>query len=144
MNKPVLQIVRGIPGSGKSSWTRDHFPGLILENDQFHCHSCIYEYDESKRGESIALIAEMAELALSHGMDVCIANTFTRRKYIDFYRNMAERYGANFRVMRMKHEFGSVHKVPEAVVDNMRSTFEDYPGEEMYDALNDVYYPAET
>lgn len=140
MKRPVLQIVRGVPGTGKSTWARDHFPGLILENDYFHCHSCSYEYNLDKMKEAMNFVRETAERALSLGMDVCIANTFTRKKYVDFYKGMAEKYNANFRVVRMMHEFGNVHNVPGFVLENMKTHFEDYPGELHYNAKTDEYF----
>ena len=68
--------------------------------------------------------------ALRLGMDVCVVNTFVKKKYIDTYRQMAEELGATFEVIRMTSSYDNVHNVPENVLDNMSKSFEDWPNEQ--------------
>ena len=72
---------------------------------------------------------EMCDTALRNGMDVVVSNTFTKKKFVDAYRRLAEKYGAVFEVYRMTGNYGNRHSVPENVLKSMAAGFEDWPGE---------------
>lgn len=126
----ILHLVRGIPGSGKSSFAKRAFPGvLLLENDMFHMHNGEYEWMGSRMKDAIAWCGEMAETALKNSMDVVIANTLTRRSYIDFYRKLAEKWCARFKVWRCIGHFKNVHGLTDSMVKGFEDSMEDWPGE---------------
>lgn len=128
----TLSIVRGWPGSGKSTFAKKSFPGvLLLENDMFHMHDGKYEWMASSMGNAIGWCASIAETALENGMDVVIANTFTKRKYIDFYRKLAEKWTAKFKVYRCNGHFKNVHSLTDSMVNGFEQSMEDWPGETM-------------
>ncbi len=126
----TLHIVRGKPGAGKSTFAHDNFPGvLLLENDMFHMHNGEYEWQASRMKDAIAWCGSMAEKALENGMDVVVANTFTKCKYIDFYRKLAERWTAKFKVWRCIGHFQNVHGLTSSMVEGFEKSMEDWPGE---------------
>lgn len=126
-----LSVIRGVPGSGKSTFARSRYRCLILENDMFHVSDGEYRWSADRMSAAVDWCAQTAEHALSRGMDVCVANTFVLKKYVEFYRRMAERYGADFEVVRCVGDLSwtNVHSVPYEVLASMRSRFEPYPGE---------------
>lgn len=141
MKNNRLIIVRGLPGSSKSSFCNKIYPNILhLENDMFHYHSGEYEYNQYKMRDAINWCVRTCEDALKNNMDVVISNTFTRKAFVDSYKRLAEKYGAKFTVYRMMGNFNNIHDVPQNVLDNMKNNFEDYPGEiKIYPVENGEY-----
>ena len=127
-----LTIVRGLPGSGKSTFAKEKFPGILhLENDMLHMADGKYQFVESKAGPRQVLLRELCSLAIENGSDVVVSNVFVSRRAVDIYRAIAEVHGAEFKVYRMDNDFGNVHNVPAKVYACMHKDFQDYPGEEV-------------
>lgn len=130
MNKKAkLTIIRGLPGSGKSTYAKANYKCLILENDMFHIQNGAYNYSVNNMKMAILWCKSACETALSNGMDVVVANTFTKRRFIEVYRQLAERYGAEFEVVRCSGNYGNIHDVPKMVLESMKNSFEDWEGE---------------
>lgn len=125
-----LYLVRGIPGSGKSTFAHNYLKGIyVLENDMMLMENGVYNFSPSKRSLAIEWCMKSAEIALKCGMDVCVCNTFTKKDFIIPYKKLSEKYGANFKVYRMAGNFTNVHNVPTNVLANMKNNFEDWPTE---------------
>lgn len=130
MNK--LVIVRGRPGTGKSTYVRDNFPNVLhLENDMYHYQNGKYMYSGERQMDAVRWCYDTAATALKSGMDVVVANTFVRRAFIEPYKNLAAQVGCEFEVHRMMGNFKNIHNVPADVLENMKNNFEDYPGEKL-------------
>ena len=137
----TLYIVRGIPGSGKSTFAKKMFTCPIFENDMYFIKDKKYLYNQDKMRDAISWCMESVELALKYGCDVVVANTFTKRKYIQAYMNLAEKNGAQVKVYRMYGNFKNVHDVPDDVFKNMRDNFEDWPNEIcVYPNINQAHF----
>ena len=129
MNNKLI-IVRGIPGTGKSTFCREMFPDIFhLENDMFQYQNGEYHYDEKKLQKSIQWCFNTASNALKNGMDVVISNTFTKKAFVDSYTELVKKYKCNFEIYRMMGNFKDIHNVPEDVLKSMKDGFEDYEGE---------------
>lgn len=124
-----LTIIRGLPGSGKSTYAKKNYKCLILENDMFHMRNGEYMWDKDEMPNAIDWCMKTCENALSLGMDVVVSNTFTRGSVIRKYIEIADKYGADYEVIRCTGRFGSVHNVPGYVMESMERGFEDWPGE---------------
>ena len=60
MNRPRLLIVRGLPGSGKSTYVRNNYPGLFtLETDCFNCVGGQYYWTPDRSKEAIKIIEDI-------------------------------------------------------------------------------------
>ena len=102
-----LTLIRGLPGSGKSTFAKRNYSCLILENDMFHMHGGKYEWSKESMPDAISWCIDTCETALSNGMDVVVCNTFTKRKHIDIYRTIADALGADFEVIRCTGDSGA-------------------------------------
>ena len=124
----MLSIITGIPGSGKSTFAHKNFPGvLVLENDMFHMHNGKYDFNASKQHAAVNWCFKATEFAMMNGMDVVVSNTFTQRRFVQPYADLAKKYGYEFKVYHMNGNFGDVHNVPKDVKDRMAKQFEIWP-----------------
>lgn len=124
-----LICLRGLPGSGKSTFTRKHFQCCILENDMFQVSDGQYNWSADGTKRAISLCRKLAEEILQNGSDVVICNTFVKKHFIEGYKQLADKYHADLEVIRMTGNFHSIHNVPKTTIDNMKNSFEDWPGE---------------
>lgn len=132
-----LILFRGPPGSSKSTSAAKMFPGIVkFENDQYFMKDGKYCWSKKELPKAIAWCATMVETALKNGMDVVVANTFTKCKYIDFYRKLAETYSAKFKVYRCTAHFKNVHGLAPALVKKFENAMEDWPGEVIVQPCN--------
>lgn len=132
----TLTLVRGIPGSGKSTFAKRAFPGaLLLENDMFLMENGIYKWSPEKVKAAVHLCMKMAKMALENCSDVVIANTFTKLMYIEAYSKLASEVGASFKVYRCNGNFKNVHNVPDNIVQKFSNAMEDFPGEVLVDPV---------
>lgn len=132
-----LTIIRGIPGSGKSTFAKENFNCLILENDMYHMHNGNYEWKFSNMKYATNFIYETCKNALHNGMDVVVANTFTKVKFIVPYKRLAEEMDANFEVLRCAGNWQNTHNVPQDVLESMSTNFEDWHGEAIVNGMGE-------
>ena len=122
-----LVLIRGLPGSGKSSLARM----FVSYDDYWHREADMYfedslgnyTYDGSKIGAAHEWCQEQTRLALTADHDVVVSNTFTRISEMQPYLDM--NYDS-IQVLECHGSFGSEHGVPDRVVENMRSRWEQY------------------
>jgi predicted kinase len=122
-----LVLIRGLPGSGKSTAARQYFNDCIhLEADMyFTSPQGEYIYDASKIKQAHAWCQESTRIFLNNNKNVVVSNTFTTRKELDFYITYANENNIPYVVFRMKNNYGSIHNVPQEVINRMSLRFED-------------------
>lgn len=126
----TLRLFRGNPGCGKSTSAKMMFPGtLLVENDQYLIQDNEYKWSPERRNAAIKWCLDMVHTALKNEFDICVANTFTKRRYVDAYKKIAEKYGAKFEVYRCVGNFRNVHGLSDSMVQKFKDAMEDYPGE---------------
>jgi len=126
----TLYLVRGLPGSGKSTMAR-MISDVHFEADMYHMVGDKYVFV----GENIKAAHEWCyqstRIFLNRVAVVAVSNTFTTLKemqrYLDFQKD-----GHRIAVIRCTGEFGNIHNVPADVMEKMKARFEDYPGELLY------------
>jgi len=96
----------------------------------YHYRNNEYLFNARKQDNAIEWCIDITMLSLKRGMDVVVSNTFTKRRYVESYANIANMLGCKVKVYRMMGDFVNIHNVPQNILDNMKNNFEDYPGEE--------------
>jgi len=125
-----IVILRGVPGSGKSTYAAKNYPDYkLLENDQFFMKDGSYQYDPKKIGEAVAACQCKAICAMSRGEDIVIANTHTHVWEFFVYCNLATAFNYNLTIIRLRNRFKNVHNVPDETVQRMEYEYEPYPNE---------------
>jgi predicted kinase len=127
----ILTIVRGLPGSGKSSYAAKISKNVFAADD-FFMEDGEYKFDPFKLSEAHAQCQERTKLALQNGNDAVVANTFTQRWEMEPYLVMAKTHNARVVVVDC-FDGGmddaalaatNVHGVPVAVIATMRGRWE--------------------
>ena len=128
MTAPRLYLIRGVSGSGKSTFAeRLREAGVVdrvIENDQFRTRGGRYVFraDDTERVCAECLRATAA--ALLAGQRVAVPNAFIRRWEMQPYLDLAKRGGVPVLVMVMDNQFGNVHGTPPDKLDWMKRSFE--------------------
>lgn len=126
----ILHLFRGAPGAGKSTAAYKMFPGLVkFENDQFLMRDGKYCWSKDSVQDAIKWCSKMVRTALENGMDVCVCNTFTKKRFVAAYERIAAERGAEFKVYRCIGNFNNVHGLSEEMVQSFKNAMEDWPNE---------------
>lgn len=130
--KHELVVVRGIPGSGKTTYAKNTFPQYVyVDTDMFFTDKeGKYKYNPLKASEAHSWCRNQAFLHLSKGKSVVVANTFAKEKDVEWFRP-PKNVCPNFRVLRMALDkvYANKHNVPLSKVESILARFEDVPGE---------------
>ncbi|MDA0147479.1 ATP-binding protein [Vibrio sp. LaRot3] len=127
--KPTLTLIRGIPGSGKSTAAK-RIDAHHFEADMFFVtEQGEYQFDPLKLKQAHAWCFEQTQLALQQGEDVVVSNTFVRRWEIMPYFRLAKQLNVTFQVRVCSGEFGSIHGVEPATINNMKARWQTWQNE---------------
>lgn len=133
----MLILIRGIPGSGKTTLAKELLmqgdessPIVHLEADMYHTdHNGKYSWSPEKTKSAHEWCQTTAKILLNAGYTVIVSNTFTRLWEMQPYIDIATEANKKFEVHRCQGKFHNVHNVPEDVVVKMMERMEDYSGE---------------
>lgn len=131
-NKKVLIIVRGLPGSGKTTFG-EYLAGLIgpthqvFSADDFFTTATGYNFDPSKLAEAHAYCKNIVGKSMRFNVSpVIVANTFTTDEEMKSYFELANIFGYSVfsLIVENRHGNGSIHNVPEETIEKMRKRFD--------------------
>jgi predicted kinase len=124
----ILYCVRGIAGSGKSTFAKT-LGGRHYEADMFFIDPILGEYKFD--GSKIKLAHEWCQNRVEGDMilnvdKIAVSNTFTQEWEMVPYFEMAKRHGYKVFsiVVENRHGGTNVHEVPEEKLEQMRNRFE--------------------
>lgn len=121
MNELIL--IRGLPGSGKSTMAKTEYPDHIhREADQYFVDKYgNYNFDATKLHVAHKKCINSTRAYLKSGYDVVVSNTFTTWEEMKPYL----RLGFPTTIVIATGDYKSVHNVPDEVIQLMRDRWED-------------------
>lgn len=121
-----LVLIRGLPGAGKSTYAKTHFPWhRHLEADMWFSRTGEYKFNFKELNRAHAWCQALVRVALESGEDVVVTNTFTQDWEFENYMQMAEDVGAEVVVVEMRTQFQNIHGVPPEKIEVMRNRWHD-------------------
>lgn len=129
----VCTIVRGIPGSGKTTYANTMAKSLAYSPSDVVCsaddfmldENGEYNYHPSKLNYAHTMCFEKFKSLVDNGVEhVFVANTSTRKSEYERYQQYAESKGYVVFVIEMSQSFQNVHGVPDEHLERMKTRFE--------------------
>ncbi len=121
----TLYIVRGLPGSGKSSLAKKVTQLVYSADDFFTNKKGEYNFNAKLLGKAHEWCWGKVRDAMFIGAEaVAVANTFTQAWEAEKYYQIAEEYGYSVFVIECQNDFGNVHDVPQESIDAMKERWE--------------------
>ena len=127
----TLYIVRGIPGSGKSTFAKS-IGGIHIEADQFFMENGKYNFDITKIKLAHKYCQNQTEAWMkTDGVQVnndkiVVSNTFTQEWEMEPYFELAKKNGYKVFTVIVENRHGGTneHNVPEDKIEQMKNRFE--------------------
>jgi predicted kinase len=124
---PKLFIVRGLPGSGKSTYASELMSsgvcGAHFEADMYFMKDGEYQYDAASLYRAHQWCLNSVREALNNRVNTVVSNTFTTKKELEPYLNLVAELGCEVETKVMTGEYGSIHGVPDLTMQKMRDRF---------------------
>ena len=132
---PQLILIRGLPGSGKSTLARH----LVTTNQMLNMFGSVnhyeadmyfidkhgnYNFDRSKLHQAHKWCMEKTREGLANNHTVIVSNTFTTKKELKPYFEMASEFDIVPVVYLAQNQFKNIHGVPEETLRAMRDRFQ--------------------
>jgi predicted kinase len=121
-----LILLRGLPGSGKTTFAKHLVDTHHVEADRYFMHDGEYKFDASKLKAAHEWCREVTEAWMSMGFSIVVSNTFTQEWEMDAYYWLAEQYGYRVSsvIVENRHRGVNEHGVPADKLEQMKNRFE--------------------
>ena len=131
----VLVLLRGLPGSGKSSFANLIWSSFVIcEADQFFYDAeGNYNFDPSKLKEAHKYCRDKVESFMLDNEknpqfypEIIVSNTFTREWEMEEYFKLANKYGYKVvsLIIENRHNGKNIHGVPDDKIQIMKDRFQ--------------------
>lgn len=126
-----LIIIRGLPGSGKTTIAKSVPNAVICEADSYMIDRFTgnYRFDPNKLRDCHRLCLERARQALEAKRTVVVSNTSIRLWELEPYFALAAHFNVPVHVFRAVGNYQNIHNVSHNTIERMRTNYEPYSGE---------------
>lgn len=137
-NVKRLIVLRGLPGTGKSTRAKQMQEQFLAEGKTAAHYEAdmylvgedgVYRFDPDRSHTAHEWCKRMAAESLDTCDAVIVANTNLTEQEMLVWKMLAEEKHAKLEVYHLKAVYGSIHNVPEDVIEQMRAREIDWPGE---------------
>ena len=120
-----LILLRGLPGSGKSTFAKT-LGGIHVEADHYFMKDGEYKFDASKLKQAHEHCRTSTEGWMMEGYNIVVSNTFTQEWEMVPYFGLAKDYGYRVVCLIVENRHGGVneHGVPADKLEQMKNRFE--------------------
>ena len=119
-----LLLIRGLPGSGKTTFAKTLTEYTHLETDMYFSLSGEYKWDGSLLGKAHKWCQDEVKKNLLAGNSVAVSNTFTKKWEMQAYFDMAKELNIPIKVIEMTGNYPNIHGVSEEHIKKMRDRWE--------------------
>ena len=123
----VLYIVRGVPGSGKTTLAKQLTSNVFEADHYFYDNDGNYNFIPSEIKEAHKECKQFVGFAMESGIQkIAVSNTFTQEWEMEPYFELAKKYGFKVFTIIVENRHGGVneHGVPEDKIEQMKNRFE--------------------
>lgn len=133
----ILYIVRGLPGSGKSTFAKSLVEEdfLVCEADKYFVDKSTgeYKFDPTKLKEAHKYCQDLVETYMKDSLvnsqwytHIAVSNTFTQEWEMEAYFELAKKYGYKVfcLIVENRHQGQNIHGVPAEKILQMRERFQ--------------------
>jgi predicted kinase len=127
MKDKILYIVRGIPGSGKSTFAKTLTENHVEADMYFLDDRSVYVFDATKLKDAHKWCQTIVEEWMESEQEkIAVSNTFTQEWEMETYFEMAKKYDyiVFTIVVENRHNGLNQHSVPEDKIQIMKDRFD--------------------
>jgi predicted kinase len=126
-----LILLRGLPGSGKSTFAKS-LGGIHIEADQYFMDNGVYKFDATQLKNAHNYCQSQTRAWMGHNGEqisvdkIVVSNIFTQSWEMEAYFEMAKEFGYQVVCLIVENRHGGVneHNVPEDKIEQMKNRFE--------------------
>ena len=123
----VLYIVRGVPGSGKTTLAKQLTANVFEADHYFYDNEGNYNFIPSEIKEAHKECQQFVGFAMESNIQkIAVSNTFTQEWEMEPYLELAKKHSYKVFTIVVENRHGGVnqHGVPEDKVEQMKNRFE--------------------
>lgn len=123
----VLYIVRGVPGSGKTTLAKQLTANVFEADHYFYDNEGNYNFIPSEIKEAHKECQQFVGFAMESNIQkIAVSNTFTQEWEMEPYLELAKKHSYKVFTIVVENRHGGVnqHGVPEDKIEQMKNRFE--------------------